>query len=40
MRLVWAQGAPGVPEELVAEARRVFLGDRERVWLHALEKRA
>ncbi len=32
MRFVWVQGRPGVPEELVAEARRVFLDDRDSVW--------
>jgi ribosomal protein S18 acetylase RimI-like enzyme len=36
MRMVWAQGVDGAPEELVAEARRVFLRDRDRVWLRAL----
>ncbi len=36
MRMVWAQGAAGAPEELVAEVRRVFLRDRDRVWLAAL----
>jgi hypothetical protein len=36
MRMVWAQGVPGAPEELVAEVRRVFLRDRDRVWLRAL----
>jgi len=32
MRQVWAQGQPGVPESVVAEARRVFLNDRDKVW--------
>jgi hypothetical protein len=32
MRLVWVQGRPGVSETLVAEARRVFLNDRDSVW--------
>jgi hypothetical protein len=36
LRLVWVQGRPGVPESLVAEARRAFLGDRDRAWLAAL----
>jgi hypothetical protein len=36
LRLVWVQGRPGVPENLVAEARRAFLGNREGVWLAAL----
>jgi RimJ/RimL family protein N-acetyltransferase len=35
VRMVWVQGLPGVPENLVAAARRVFLSDRERVWLDA-----
>jgi ribosomal protein S18 acetylase RimI-like enzyme len=35
LRQVWAQGRPEVPESLVAEARRVFLNDRDRVWLDA-----
>ncbi len=33
LRQMWVQGRPGVPESLVMEARRVFLGDRDRVWL-------
>jgi GNAT superfamily N-acetyltransferase len=36
MRLAWVQGRPGVPASLVAEARRVFLDNRDRVWLDAL----
>jgi ribosomal protein S18 acetylase RimI-like enzyme len=36
MRLAWVQGRPGVPESLVAEARRVFLDNRDRAWLNAL----
>ncbi len=36
MRLVWARGCPGVPEDWVDEARRVFLGNREKVWQKAL----
>lgn len=35
LRQVWAQGRPDVPERLVAEARRVFLNDRDKVWLDA-----
>jgi RimJ/RimL family protein N-acetyltransferase len=35
MRMVWVQGFSGAPESLVAEARRVFLNDRDRVWLEA-----
>jgi len=36
LRMAWVQGRPGVPESLVSEARRVFLGDRDKVWLEAL----
>jgi len=36
LRMAWVQGWPGVPESLVSEARRVFLGDRDKVWLEAL----
>ena len=36
MRLAWVQGRPGIPERLVNEARRVFLDNRDRVWLDAL----
>ena len=32
MRQVWVQGLPGVPENIVAEARRAFLNDREKIW--------
>jgi GNAT superfamily N-acetyltransferase len=35
MRLAWVHGRPGVPERLVADARRALLGDRDRVWLTA-----
>ncbi|HJS19375.1 MAG TPA: GNAT family N-acetyltransferase [Anaerolineales bacterium] len=35
MRQVWVQGLPGVREDIVAEARRAFLGDRDKVWLKA-----
>lgn len=38
MRLVWVIGLPGVPEELVAEARRVFLDNRDKVWLQAVQE--
>lgn len=37
MRLVWVQGRPGVPEAIVAEARRAFLDNRDSVWLKAIE---
>lgn len=33
LRQVWVQGLPDVPENLVAEARRVFLNNRDQVWL-------
>jgi ribosomal protein S18 acetylase RimI-like enzyme len=36
MRLVWVEGMPGMPEGVVAEARRVFLGNRDNVWRSAL----
>jgi ribosomal protein S18 acetylase RimI-like enzyme len=36
LRLVWVLGYPGVPDDLVAEARRAFLGDRDKAWLAAL----
>ena len=32
LRQVWVQGRPGVPEHVVAEARRAFLNDRDSVW--------
>jgi ribosomal protein S18 acetylase RimI-like enzyme len=35
MRLVWVQGLPGMPADLVADARRVFLDNRDQVWLSA-----
>jgi GNAT superfamily N-acetyltransferase len=35
MRQVWVVGLPGVPESIVAEARRAFLNDRDKVWLNA-----
>jgi hypothetical protein len=36
MRLVWVEGIPGMPEHVVAEARRVFLGNRDKIWTSAL----
>ncbi|HEY4721317.1 MAG TPA: GNAT family N-acetyltransferase, partial [Anaerolineae bacterium] len=36
MRMAWVRGRPGVPESVVADARRALLGDRDRVWLTAL----
>jgi hypothetical protein len=38
MRLVWAQGDPDAPESWVAEARRVYLGNRDNVWLKAVSQ--
>jgi hypothetical protein len=32
MRQAWVVGLPGVPESIVAEARRAFLNDRDKVW--------
>ena len=37
MRLVWVQGRPGVSEQLVADARRAFLDNRDAAWLKAIE---
>jgi ribosomal protein S18 acetylase RimI-like enzyme len=36
MRLAWVQGRPAVPDHLVAEARRAFLDNRDKVWLASL----
>ena len=36
MRQVWVMGLPGVPESIVAEARRAFLNDRDKVWTNAI----
>jgi len=36
LRMVWVQSWPGVPDSLVAEARRAFLGDRDEVWQSVL----
>ena len=35
LRQVWVQGQPDVPDDLVAEARRAFLDNRDKVWLKA-----
>ena len=35
LRQVWVQGRPDVPDDLIAEARRVFLDNRDKVWLKA-----
>ncbi len=37
LRMVWIQGRPGVPEGAVAEARRVFLDNRDTAWLRAMQ---
>ena len=36
LRQVWVQGGADVPDHLVAEARRAFLNDRDKVWLNAV----
>jgi hypothetical protein len=36
MRMCWARGCPGAPEQLVEEARRKLLGRRHEAWLAAL----
>jgi Acetyltransferase (GNAT) family len=36
MRFVYVQGQPEVPDSLVSETRRVFLDNRDNVWLSAL----
>jgi hypothetical protein len=36
MRMVWAQAAPDVPESWLVEVRRLYLGNRDNVWLDAL----
>ena len=38
LRSVWVQGRPNVPDSLVAEARRAFLNNRDKVWLAAVEE--
>ncbi len=40
LRLVWVQGQPGIPEPIIAEARRAFLDDRDKVWLRAISPAA
>ncbi|HET6847116.1 MAG TPA: GNAT family N-acetyltransferase [Anaerolineales bacterium] len=39
MRQVWVTGLPGVPDAMVAEARRAFLNDRDKVGLKAVSFR-
>jgi GNAT superfamily N-acetyltransferase len=38
MRQVWVTGLPGVPESIVAEARRAFLNNRDKVWSKTLSQ--
>jgi hypothetical protein len=38
LRSVWVQARPDVPDDLVAEARRVFLDNRDKVWMTAVEE--
>ena len=33
LRQIWVQGLPDISEDLVAEARRAFLNNRDQVWL-------
>ncbi len=35
MRRAWMRGRPGIPEQLVMDARFALLGEREEVWLAA-----
>ncbi len=35
VRQAWVLGLPGVPDTLVMEARRVFLDNRDMIWLAA-----
>ena len=34
LRQVWVWGLPDVPDHIIAEARRAFLNDRDKVWLN------
>lgn len=38
LRSVWVQARPDVPESLVAEARRAFLNNRDKVWLDLIDE--
>ncbi len=38
LRLVWVQGRPDVPDSLVAETRRAFLNNRDKLWLAAAKE--
>jgi len=35
MRRAWMRRRPGIPEQLVMDARYALLGEREEVWLAA-----
>ncbi len=35
MRQVWMQPQPDMPDHIVAEARRAFLNDRDKIWKRA-----
>jgi GNAT superfamily N-acetyltransferase len=35
VRQVWVQAQPDVPDHIVAEARRAFLNDRDKIWASA-----
>ena len=35
IRQVWVQGLPNIPEQIVSEARRVFLDNRGKIWRDA-----
>jgi len=37
LRQVWVQGCPGVPDDLVEQARRAFLNDRHKIWLRVVD---
>jgi ribosomal protein S18 acetylase RimI-like enzyme len=39
LRQVWVQGQPGMPDYIVAEARRAFLNDRDQIWKTAASSR-
>ncbi len=36
LRMTWVRGRPGVPEQLVEDARRALLGERHKAWRTAL----
>jgi len=38
LRWAWVQGRPDVPDSLVAEARRAFLNNRDKVWRAAVKE--